>query len=60
MMLSDALLNAFSVKEYNAGANLARWANINGGGASGNALVIATPLNESLDSFKLKKVKVCK
>jgi hypothetical protein len=61
MMLSDSLLNNFSVKETNTtSSSTARWANINGAGAGGNALVISTVNWESNDSFKLRKVKVCK
>jgi hypothetical protein len=61
LTLSDAVLNAFSVKETNfTTATSARWANINGGNASGNALVIATVNDHANDGFKLHKLLVCK
>jgi hypothetical protein len=64
LSLNQALLNAFTVKETNmtnpAQLSGARTANINGGGASGNALVISALTSEADDRFKLKKVILCK
>jgi hypothetical protein len=55
------VLNAFAVKETNTtSSSSARWANINAGNASGNALVIATVNDQSNDGFKLHKLLVCK
>lgn len=60
MTLSDFVLSKFSTKESNfTTSTTARWANVNGGGAAGNALVIATPLDHSSDGFKLRKLLVC-
>ena len=61
LSLNDAVLNAFPVKESNTTTSTAaRWANINSGAAAGNALVIATPLDQGNDGFKLRKLLVCK
>jgi hypothetical protein len=59
--LSDSALNQFSVKESDTtSSGNARWARINGGGAAGNALVIAAKTDQTNDAFKLRKLVVCK
>ena len=61
LTLSDTVLNAFSVKESNSTTStVARWADINGGGATGNGLVIASQVDQANDGFKLHKLLVCK
>jgi hypothetical protein len=59
LTLSDSLLSSLGYSESNEGSGVARWANLNLGGVTGNVLVIAAATNGTNDQFKLSKLEVC-
>lgn len=60
LSLNDALLTGFGSENNNASNNAARWADINGGSAAGNVLVIAASTASSTedDAFKVRHLDV--
>jgi hypothetical protein len=58
--LSDGYFSSFQI-EVNNGGSSTRWASFNGGGTSGNVLLIGANLYDSYpnDRFKIEKIDIC-
>jgi hypothetical protein len=56
--LNAAALTGLGFTEVNLGGDSDRWADLNAGGVSGNVVVIAAKVGDTVDGFKLAKVAI--